>query len=1101
MPALPDEQDRKRFLGCLAAILASSYDFDEPDDLDLKYLTADGTNSIDEQQIYLQMAEQSSYSLDEDDRDGNSASSSSKTTSTPSKSARRSATAGSNTPSLHHSASASFEYTDVDEINNFSGDEQQQQEDLHDTTAKVSVQTGSSTIVWKTSASKAKILLARNRHRRRRYKVLTAMLIQSSELLLLEANVSKGFIPMLAKVMVPESKKPSHGGASTSNRNTEKSQKNASKPPLWKNGKEGGANSAMTNQQTPKKVDDGASDDAETDLGSSFESISDMRDLPSEFAEDEVLRPFLDSLTPGAGIRCLSLFVLQHLLTSEVGYDARIRHVIKKLGVLVLARDMKHDPVENTIRPEGYYSKSNSGDGDNSNSNNPTTRPPAQADYDTLLIRATRKFESLERSIARRIIRLSESQANAAAKNKDDAADQDSGKKQGLTREQIVRGVKIGSAGILAGTLFAVTGGLAAGGIALGISALTGSTAAVAALTSPAIVTTIFGVGGGGLTAYKMQRRTQGLTEFEFRKESGTSADDDDDESSNGQKEGKDKKSRRKKSQVEAELFSVICLSGWLTDSYDYQRPWGLQPTNPKLTSKVELLERFYSIHSPEHVPKCAKILACWKDEEDKLWNVLRNKYGTDPDHLFPVDSGAQQQWGLTLEQEELLDDIFVELGYNSAAPKKEPDVEDAVNPLDRLRAGWKGRKKNRFGRGRKGKNDEDDDEKDVDADADHNDKYNANIERMKAMELDSMRGQDILDFDRTIQETGSNASNGWENISNADLSAAQLAEQKNKKSKLPKHLGTVWDFKSTYGGELYTVKWESKLLKTICDCMMDFAIDVVSGATKHLLKQTVLNGLLSAVAWPAYLVNAANMIDGDWTLAVERADEAGKELARTLLFSKAGRRPVTLVGFSFGGRIIYSCLKELARFQEDWEEFQDLKEQKSKGKLKDADAKRFKKMSAKSFDEIREPASIVEDVVLMGLPNHLNLVSWRACRQVVSGRLVNCYSSRDVILSLMFQMKRLSAGGFEHGSAILKPVCGTCAVKVPGVENFDVSDLVAGHEDYCTVTGKILERVRLGHPLRSSPTLPSAAAMAHAGNAELEDQSSSAAARKLEYS
>jgi len=31
-PAIPDEQDRKRFIGCLAAILASSYDYDERDE-------------------------------------------------------------------------------------------------------------------------------------------------------------------------------------------------------------------------------------------------------------------------------------------------------------------------------------------------------------------------------------------------------------------------------------------------------------------------------------------------------------------------------------------------------------------------------------------------------------------------------------------------------------------------------------------------------------------------------------------------------------------------------------------------------------------------------------------------------------------------------------------------------------------------------------------------------------------------------------------------------------------------------------------------------------------------------------------------------------
>jgi hypothetical protein len=280
-----------------------------------------------------------------------------------------------------------------------------------------------------------------------------------------------------------------------------------------------------------------------------------------------------------------------------------------------------------------------------------------------------------------------------------------------------------------------------------------------------------------------------------------------------------------------------------------------------------------------------------------------------------------------------------------------------------------------------------------------------------------------------------------------------------------PKHLDTVWDWKATYGGELYHVKWESELLKRICDCFIDLAMEVVTGAARQLLKQTVLHTLLAAVVWPSYLLNAADLIDGDWTLAVERADEAGKVLAKTLLFSRAGRRPVTLVGYSFGARIIYSCLKELARYQEEWETCQDMLEARDNGGR--YDATRLLKYQ-KKMKGMREPASIVEDAILMGLPNHLSLPSWRACRQVVSGRLVNCYSTKDLILSLMFQAKRFSGGSFHGVGSILKPVCGTCKVNEPGIENVDCSDLILGHQDYCMRTGKILERIRFGQPMRT---------------------------------
>lgn len=68
-------------------------------------------------------------------------------------------------------------------------------------------------------------------------------------------------------------------------------------------------------------------------------------------------------------------------------------------------------------------------------------------------------------------------------------------------------------------------------------------------LSSAAAISTIFGVGGAGLASYKMHRRTKGLTEFNFNKESASCKD------------------------TEAELFSTVCISGWLRDARDFQRP------------------------------------------------------------------------------------------------------------------------------------------------------------------------------------------------------------------------------------------------------------------------------------------------------------------------------------------------------------------------------------------------------------------------------------------------------------------------------------------------------------------------------------------------
>lgn len=996
----------------MAAILASCYDYEE---------TEDGQGADDQNRYYLDRAEQSFEDGDQPQ---------------PRQPLTRNLNSDSNIDL--HSHSSSFEYTDMDEFNDNATDISDSSPPRATAASSIpqrnpprQLQTSGS-IMWGTSA-KEKARISQIRHRRRRYEVMCKLLITSSELLLLEKSVARGFLPMLGRVLVPEPKEV---------------QPKTKKPPLWNNRKSYiRSESAPTSPAEKNNLSlPGSSSFMEGDSSGDPEILSvplcsssnlnvgevdDREYLPRELDKDDVLRPFLESLTPGAGFRCISLFLLQYLLTSEVGYDARIRHVIKKLGVIVLVHDMERDPVEHIVLLER-------------NKRDPLT-------YKALVARASRKYEALEHSIARRLIRLSESDPNANSKtNSQGGADNAKRQQNGMiTRQQFIRGVKIGSAGVVAGSLFALTGGLAAPGIAAGIAALAGSaaaTAAVATLTSASVVTTIFGVGGGTLAAYKMQRRTEGLTQFEFHKETTTNTGDK-------KGEGKDVKSR-----IEAELFSTICISGWLRDTYDYQRPWGLHPTNPRLLDRLELLERFYSVHSPDHVPKCAKILASWKGEEKKLWAILRQKYGRDPDHVFPLDHGPRLVGGLTLEQDEVLDQLFVELGYNSAAPNRPTPSEKQSTPFEKMRSGWKDRNQQKQPR-----------------------KESAKAEREAARDYDSVHCPVPFGFEQQLMlnDSATNTT-GFESGTSA-MSFEAVKDEETYKP--PAHLATVWDYKTTYGGEIYTVTWESHLLKTICDCVMDLAMDVVSGATKQILKQTILSTLLSAIVWPSYLVNVANMIDGDWTLAVERADEAGKVLARTLLFSRAGHRPVTLVGFSFGGRIVYSCLKELARFQEEWEEYQELKHAGGKEVTR-----RLAKLDEK-FEGMREPASIIEDAVIMGVPNHLNLLSWKACRQVVAGRLVNCYSRKDLILSLMFQAKRLSGNFNNAGGSLLKPVCGTCPVLVPGVENIDVSDLVSGHQDYCLVTGKIMERVRHGQPLRSA-----------SNDVEVDDRKMPETAKKLEY-
>jgi len=1051
LPAIPDEQDRKRFVGCLAVVLSSMYDYESYESLPEKN-ASDGQNEQDnEVSGFFDFYESSDEEDIFDDSSSPRRSKNEVRTEIRKNARNRNASASSSTTSKdvadqHFSrtcrsfesigSSASTSTTDIPTTSSKANTKKptssksktafrQQVSNVHKMNGNTRNDNGAD----------RKKKLSRQRFLSRRYELYSELLLSSSELLLLEKSIARAFLPMLSRVLVPQIHRTKNSVGDNSNGTTRSKTKHAVKH--------------TGIPADSKSVSESIEGEGEPSINAFNSSDAHLLDNIEE------LSPFLDSLTPGSGFRCVSLLLLQHLLTSENGYDSRIRHALKKLSILVLRRDMDDDPTERELpQPNrwtlnGYVRSSGHNEKERDRKDFERKR----------LHQATRKFEALEQNIARRLILLSTPARNR--KPKSDKSDCSTHKSNAndetfITREKLVRGVKIGGAGILAGTLFAFTGGLAAPGIAAGVAAFAGAaagTAAVSALTSAAVVTTIFGVGGGGLAAYKMQRRTQGLTEFEFCRETkgrpdrrgsrnvGTNVGDDD--------------------KIEAELFSVLCISGWLRDQCDYQRPWGLQPTHPRIFDRLERLERFYSIHSPDHIPKCERILQSWKGEEDRLWEILRQKYGRDPDHLFPLN-GVDHMNGtdgallngpglLTLDQEEILDKLFIELGYHSVAPEKEATVnyqqEKPMSPFEKMKNGWKNRR---------------------------NGRKSQCVENSSDEKLDSMHGPS---FD---QKSTENRSKNFDNLQTAYeahriSSEISFEHQKEEGSSYgsgydpPKHLSTVWDWKMTYGGEMYTVKWESTLLTQICDCVTDLAVDVVTGATRQILKQTVLHTLLAAVVLPSYLLNLINAIDGDWTIAVERADEAGVVLAKTLLYSSAGRRPVTLIGYSFGARIIYSCLKELARYQEEWEHFRELLDEDDPSSKKGRNYGHHKLEKYKQkMKGMREPASIVEDAVLMGLPNHLSLSSWKDCRQIVAGRLVNCYSSNDLILSLMFQAKRFSGGSLNHGmGSILKPVCGTCRVEVPGVESIDCSDLILGHQDYCLETGKVLERIGLGEPIR----------------------------------
>lgn len=284
------------------------------------------------------------------------------------------------------------------------------------------------------------------------------------------------------------------------------------------------------------------------------------------------------------------------------------------------------------------------------------------------------------------------------------------------------------------------------------------------------------------------------------------------------------------------------------------------------------------------------------------------------------------------------------------------------------------------------------------------------------------------------------------DNQKDEDMKAADKKDEDYNDGRCP----VVWDWNRLYATDIHTVTWESKMLSSLCHIVENMAIEVSTQATKVALQFSVIGAIVSAVAIPSALLTATKLIDDPYQIVILRADEAGRELAKCLLQSDE-RRPVTLVGFSFGARVIYSCLRELAHQQDIWEQtrFRNADDNNEGRKSKTFG----KKKASISFEYDREPASLIADVIFIGLPRVIDKKVLTSCRRVTGGRLVNCYTKNDWLLSLMF----MARAGIPAGVREVRDV--------PGVENFDVTHFVESHTRYADAIPSILQHVRFSEP------------------------------------
>ena len=151
--------------------------------------------------------------------------------------------------------------------------------------------------------------------------------------------------------------------------------------------------------------------------------------------------------------------------------------------------------------------------------------------------------------------------------------------------------------------------------------------------------------------------------------------------------------------------------------------------------------------------------------------------------------------------------------------------------------------------------------------------------------------------------------------------------------------------------GDAFGVRWEPEMMQEMGNAMAILWNETLVQGVQQVLAATVAGAMFSALAWPLWLSKLGYLIDNPWSNALERSRAAGLILADVLMNRQLGVRPITLIGYSLGARVIYFALQELAR---------------------------------------KKVYGIVQNVYLLGAPVSAKDNEWFQVRAAVSGRFVN---------------------------------------------------------------------------------------------------------------
>ncbi|OLY78609.1 putative membrane protein [Smittium mucronatum] len=201
--------------------------------------------------------------------------------------------------------------------------------------------------------------------------------------------------------------------------------------------------------------------------------------------------------------------------------------------------------------------------------------------------------------------------------------------------------------------------------------------------------------------------------------------------------------------------------------------------------------------------------------------------------------------------------------------------------------------------------------------------------------------------------------------------------------------------------GDIFSLIWDEKALLEVGASFKLLASELASTTVMQTLQYTVLPNLLGPLSIPMWLTKLTYILDNPWSTGYDLAEKAGPIFADALFHRVQGCRPVTLIGFSLGGLLIFECLKEMGRLM--------------------------------AF-------GIVEDVLIFGAPIVASEHDWRLAHSAVGGRFINGYSSKDWMLKLMYRTANIGSKKI----AGLQEISGIC-----GLENVDFTEDVSSHMAY----------------------------------------------------